>query len=125
MKKLSCTDLNDEYKVLLLNINKSAGSVTVRKESALRKDHRQYRILPPIKEASFNSSDMDLLRKVVHQHGNLQVLMLHNYSSAAVIQWRDIWVFNIKAKVKLFNYCYGEQTTSSLLYQNDFENLSS
>ena len=74
MKKLSYTDLNDEYKVLLLNINKSAGSVTVQKESALRKDHGRYRLLPPIKEASFHLSDMDLLRKVVHHHGNLQVL---------------------------------------------------
>ena len=86
MKKLSYTDLNDEYKVLLLNINKIAGSVTVQKESALCKDHGQYRLLPPIQEASFNLSDIDLLTKVVlHHHGNLQVLMLHKYSSAAVI----------------------------------------
>ena len=64
---------------------KNTGSVTIQNESVLHKDHGQYRLLPPIKEAAFNSSDMDLLRKVVHHHGNLQVLMLHKYSSAAVV----------------------------------------
>lgn len=85
VKNLSYTGLSEEYTALLSNVDKSTGSVTVQNESVSLKDH-EYRLLPPIKEASFNSSEKDLLDQVIcHHHGNFQILMLHKYSSAAII----------------------------------------